>query len=346
MIGKRIDIKPQNDNFGNLGRYIADASHEGEKLLVAWHAGCHSETYEAALVEIEATQGLNTRCKGGKTYHLIVSFRPEDEPKLTPEAFRDIEKAFANALGFKDHQRLCGVHKNTNNMHMHVAYNMIHPERYAKVEPFRDFYKLSEACRAMEEKYGLEIDNGIGRDDPSIQINQRAASMEAHSGQQSFQSYVMEHKAGILQALENAKNWQDVHASLAEYGVMINPRANGLAVVNIKGKEAIKASALDRSLSKKRLTDLFGEYVVPADSLSMIVRHQYNRKPLQAKSPEREKLYKEYKKLIEQRRGRIDSIKNQKEDRIQEIKELYGQERKKLAMQFHCKRLRNPIYQR
>ena len=66
MIAKRIKAKPQNDNYGQLGKYIADASHEGEKLLVAWHAGCLSETYETALMEIQATQAMNTRCKGGE----------------------------------------------------------------------------------------------------------------------------------------------------------------------------------------------------------------------------------------------------------------------------------------
>ena len=82
MIAKRINTKPGNDNSVKLGLYIADASHDGEKLLLAWHEGCLSDTYAGALIEIEATQGMNTRCQGGKTYHLLVSFRPEDEVKL------------------------------------------------------------------------------------------------------------------------------------------------------------------------------------------------------------------------------------------------------------------------
>jgi hypothetical protein len=337
MLAKRIDRDPGYDNYRSLGKYIADASHDGEKLLFAWHAGCQSETYETALMEIEATQEINTRCKGEKTYHLMVSFRPEDEPKLTSETFRDIELAFAESLGFKDHQRLCGVHRNTNNIHMHIAYNMIHPERYTKMEPFRDFYRLSEACRAMEEKYGLQIDNGITKANSSQQIHQRAASMEAHSGEQSFQSYVMSHTEGILRTMEGATSWQDVHVSLAEYGIMIKPHGNGMAVVNIKGKEAIKASAIDRSLSKKRLTDRFGEYMTPLDSPAGSVKHHYNRKPLQAKSPERDKLYEEYKRLMEQQQAQIEAVKQQNAARLQAIKELYSEERKKLSMQFYSR---------
>ena len=345
MIAKRIDRNPENDSFVSLGKYIADASHKGEKLLFAWHVGCQSETYETALVEIAATQEINTRCKGEKTYHMMVSFRPEDEPRLTLEAFRDIELAFAQALGFEDHQRLCGVHRNTNNMHMHVAYNMIHPERYTKIEPFRDFYKLSETCRTMEARYDLSIDNGINKDEPSQQINQRAASMEAHSGEQSFQSYVLDHRESILQALEGAMSWQDVHASLAMYDIMIKPQANGLTVVNKKGKEAIKASAIDRSLSKKRLTDRFGDYLAPSDSPFLAAKHYYNRKPLQSKSPERDELYKVYKNIIEQRQAQIDAVKQENHSRLQGIKELYSEERRKLSMQFHSRSIKTRLRQ-
>ena len=76
-------------------------------------------------MEVEATQGLNTRSTKEKTYHLLVSFRPEDEARLMPEALKAIEERFAAVLGYSEHQRHCGIHKNTNNIHMHIAYNMI-----------------------------------------------------------------------------------------------------------------------------------------------------------------------------------------------------------------------------
>ncbi|MGD9950077.1 MAG: TraI/MobA(P) family conjugative relaxase [Desulfobulbus sp.] len=326
MIAKRINTKPGNGNSRQLGLYIADASHEGEKLLFAWHEGCLSDTYEMALVEIEATQGMNTRCQGGKTYHLMVSFRPEDEAKLTPESMRDIESAFAQALGFGDHQRLCGVHKNTNNMHLHVAYNMIHPEKFTKHEPFRDFYKLSEACRAMETKYGLVVDNGISNDqEPSPQIDQRAASMEAHSGEQSFQSYVLEHKDDLLQTLQGAQNWQEVHVALAGYGMEIKSRGNGLVVISTTGKGAIKASSIDRSISKKRLTDRLGAY--SASIISVTPNKKYDQKPIQPRSEARTKLYPHYKKLLEERTAQMGILRQQATTGLLSIRERYSKQR-------------------
>ncbi|MDL2227134.1 relaxase/mobilization nuclease domain-containing protein, partial [Deltaproteobacteria bacterium OttesenSCG-928-M10] len=87
MISRHIACAPKNDDYRRLARYIADASHKGEKCLMSWCAGCWSgdDEYQLAIKEVEDTQALNTRSTKEKTYHLIVSFRPEDEAKLTPE---------------------------------------------------------------------------------------------------------------------------------------------------------------------------------------------------------------------------------------------------------------------
>jgi len=84
MIAKHVSCKAKNDDYGRLARYIADAGHDGEKCLVSWSAGCWSEDdYDTGIVEAEAVQNLNTRSAREKTYHLLISFRPEDEAKLT-----------------------------------------------------------------------------------------------------------------------------------------------------------------------------------------------------------------------------------------------------------------------
>jgi len=327
MIAKRINIDKANDNPRRLGRYIADASHAGEKLLFAWHSGCQVETYDAALFEIEATQGLNTRCQGSKTYHLMISFRPEDEPSLTKENITNIEKAFAEALGFGDHQRVCGVHKNTNNLHLHIAYNMIHPERFTKHEPFRDFYRLSEVCREMEQRYNLAVDNGVTHE-PGIQprINQRAASMEAHSGEKSFQSFAIDHKDEIESALVESSSWPDAHSALAKIGVKIVPRGNGLAVVSIDGRGAIKASALGRNLAKARLIQRFGNYSPPNQPAHQ--KNRYEREPIQPKNQVREALFHQYENLRAERQMRLQESRHEYFLQKKQILSLFSQQLK------------------
>ncbi len=271
MIAKRIDAgkdsrgNKRHHNYGKLGNYIRDASHEGEKCLMAWHEGCWAPDYDLALVEIEATQALNTRAKSDKTYHLMVSFRPEDEAILTPEAFQRIENAMAEALGLDEHQRLCGVHKNTNNLHLHVAYNLIHPDRLTVATSLHyDFQKLSKACRALEKEFGLVVDNGMEVNNSlEPKISQQAAAMEAHSGEQSFQSFVLGQREPLLAEIEIATDWQEVHQALACYGIEVLPKTNGLVLANMEGKGSIKASAVDRGLSRMHMEERLGAFVEP-----------------------------------------------------------------------------------
>ena len=265
MIAKRIATgKGKSHNIIKLGNYVRDAGHDGEKCLMSWFAGCNALDYDLALAEMAATQAMNTRCRSNKTYHLVVSFRPEDEAKLTTEAFSRIEEAFAGGLGLSGHQRVCGVHRNTNNLHLHIAYNLIHPEKFTTATSLHyDYQKLAQTCRAMEQEFGLEADKGIEAGKAlEPKISQHAAALEAHTGEQSFQSYVLSLKNEIMRRMGTVGNWQDAHQALAEYGIAIKPKANGfvLAPLNDKGG-SLKASSLDKSMSRMRMEQRFGTFV-------------------------------------------------------------------------------------
>ena len=106
-----------------------------------------------AVKEILATQARNTRSRGDKNYHLVVSF-PEGE-RPTREQIEDIEDRLCAALGFEEHQRVSAVHQNTDNWHLHVAINKVHPRTFRNIEPFRDHYRLQEACAELEIRHGL-----------------------------------------------------------------------------------------------------------------------------------------------------------------------------------------------
>ena len=260
MISKRIQCEPQNDNIKRLGAYIG-AGHEREKLFAKWPAGCYAgQDYDLAIDEIKATQAMNTRTKKEKTYHMVVSFHPEDFEKLSLEDFKNIEKEFAAALGFEEHQRLCGIHVNTDHPHMHVAYNMIHKERYTRHDPFYDYYKRDKTCRLLEEKYKLKIDVGV---------------------EQQFSDYVKQSQSDVKQAFDNARDWQSLHEELALYGLTVQMRGNGciLAAIGHKQKDGhhIKLSDFDKNLSKKKLQDRFGSYEKSAGDYE--VKEFFQREP-------------------------------------------------------------------
>ena len=321
MISRHIPHKVANDNYRRLARYIADASHQGEKALMSWCAGCWSgdDEYELGIEEAELIQSLNTRSAKEKTYHLVVSFRPEDEANLTPEVFKEIELEFAKTLGFSEHQRHAGVHQNTDNLHLHVAYNMIHPERRTRHEPYRDFEKRDQLCRALEQKYGLAIDNGRDKNKAKVATNEAAKAYEAHTGQESLFSYAQRHKESIMEALAQANSWSDCHQIFAHYGLRLKPQGNGLVVQAIDGNQSIKASDLDRALSKSKLSSRLGTFEAPAKDQLQAMKPDttYTAAPLQI-NPDRDNLYSQFKTAMQQRRDALESI-NQQDTRLYKI---------------------------
>ena len=341
MISKHVPCHPQHDNYGRLANYIADAGHEGEKCLLSWCKGCVAEDdYTLAIMEAEATQALNTRSGKEKTYHLLISFRPEDEAKLPPEAFKAIEERFAAALGFSEHQRHCGIHKNTNNIHMHIAYNMIHPERLTRHEPFRDYATRDKLCREIEREYGLTVDNGREQRRENA-LSQKAAAIEAHTGQESFESYTKRHKEKILEALDSATHWQDLHEALKTHGLGLKPHGNGLVITDLHGDHAAKASTVDRSLSAKRLQERFGEFR-PYRSLRQIQElSRYQAAPLH-RSPERGELYTRFRTGIETRKNRLETVKEREDKQIAAIRQEWAAKRREIEnMSIHKHNRRN-----
>ena len=165
MISRHIPIAPKNDNYGRLARYIArigEYADGSEPPALAWCAGCASgEDYAEGIAETQDTQALNTRAAGNKSYHLVVSFRPEDQVTLTPEKLREIERRFAETLGLADHQRHCAVHADTGNLHIQIVYNLIHPETLTRNSHSWDYAKRNTLCRLLERDYGLDVDTGM-----------------------------------------------------------------------------------------------------------------------------------------------------------------------------------------
>ena len=176
-----------------LGAYVLDEAHQGEKVAWAGVTNCQSEDPGWAVKEMLATQARNTRSRGDKSYHLVVSF-PEGE-RPTREQLADIEDRLCAALGFAEHQRVSAVHQNTDNWHMHIAINKVHPRTFRNMEPFRDHFRLQEACAELELKHGLVRDNHTPEPNRGSKARGKAADFEAYQGCTSFLQWVRENAA-------------------------------------------------------------------------------------------------------------------------------------------------------
>jgi hypothetical protein len=214
-----------------------------------------SRDLDLALLEIEAVRRQKPDI-ADKTYHLVVSFRSGEQDKLTKDDLMAIESEYAKALGYEDHQRVAGTHINTDNFHMHIAFNKVHPETLKVITPHRDFKILAKVSREMEKKYGLAIDHGMtdGKERDPNKLSPAARNYEAHTWQESFQRHVLKHREEILEGLGKAKNWREAHEVLAGYDISLKLRGNGMVLISSDG-QAMKASQLDRTCSKKKLEE-------------------------------------------------------------------------------------------
>ena len=126
---------------------------------VAWAAAlnCASPNLGWAIEEIECVQRVNIRATTCKNYHYVISF-PEGE---TPprDVLTSIERDISTEVGYRDHQRLLAVHRDTPNLHMHVAVNRVHPQTFLCVDPGLDHNIMRRMTVELEQHYGLQTDS-------------------------------------------------------------------------------------------------------------------------------------------------------------------------------------------
>lgn len=228
MISKKVPVKAATKGkLSRLVNYLLDAKGKGSERVAAvavtnCRSGAEDPTW--AVREMQATQERNQRAKGDKTYHLVVSFRSGEEIAL--EALREIEEEFARSLGFTGHQRVSVVHRDTDNLHLHVAINKVHPERFTLHEPFNDYHVREKLCQRLEQRYGLEADRTqSGRQSPrEAPAQEKAATMEAVAGVESLAGFV---QRTLREATLGARSWPELHEAFGKTASSYRPAATG-----------------------------------------------------------------------------------------------------------------------
>ena len=269
MIARRIPMRnASKSRVVRLAKYLEDKK-SSSRVQDVTITGCYSPDVEGAALEMMAVQAENRQAKSDKTYHLIISFREGERPAR--DTITAIEKRFCENLGYGEHQRISVLHGDTENLHLHVAINKIHPETLRIHEPYYDYKTLARTCSQLEKEYGLAVDNHTSRNKgrPSV-----ATSMEKAGGLESLTGWI---QRNCLSQLQNAKNWKEFHHVCLENGLSLRARGNGFVFVS--DKIHVKASSVDRGLSKKNLEMRLGVFEEYHENLVMPDK-VYRRKPL------------------------------------------------------------------
>lgn len=341
MIAKRITSRAAKPRFARLSKYVVAAqgqldprswtrtadyvlcsgvSTRGEKVGGVRVTNCNTNDPAAATTLIEVTQAANTRSKTDKTYHLVFSFPPGEEPDL--KTLHAIEDQLVAAIGFADHQRISAVHIDTDHLHVHVAINKVHPKGFQNIEPYYDKKKLMETCERLEIEYGLTRTNhGLDGREPKAKVKEKQAQAEVHTGIETITGLVAR---DLAPRLKEASSWTEARKILSDHGLEIKQRGAGLVIGS--GKLWVKASTCDRGLSFKAMTDRLG----PISQESKQPSKPYEPKPRSAHVSSSE-LYARYKQereaMLRARQNGLAQLKYEGEVLKYQLKQWHNTQR-------------------
>lgn len=252
MIAKHIPMKSaRRSSFRELVAYITHAKDKAVRIGEVRVTNCHQQEAQDAVLEVLATQLQNQRACSDKTYHLLISFPAGESP--SPEVLRSIEDEVCNALGFAEHQRVSAVHTDTDNLHLHVAINKIHPKTLAIHNPYCDYKALGAVCERLEHVHGLIHTN---HQTIAPGARNRALDVEYLAGVESLLGWI---RRECLDELRQAQSWGELHQRLSRNSLALQERGNGLVVSDQEGR-TVKASSIARDLSRAQLVKRFGPF--------------------------------------------------------------------------------------
>jgi hypothetical protein len=266
MISKKVAMKtPEKSRFGKLVAYLLDPKGKKTRVGEVTITNCVSTDTTWAVREVAATQQLNARAKSDRTYHLLVSLRAGENPDA--KTLRLIEERFCTELGYAEHQRVSVVHHDTDNVHIHVAINKIHPKTLTLHDPVRDYKTRSKLCAILEHELGLAQDN-------HQRGQTRGNDVTPKSGQESFQAWLQRHAQGFIDAM----TWEEFHGIADAHGVRLDLRANGFVFTNRRSLIHVKASSVDRRLGKTALEARLGTFI-PSEYQQGRGENGYQKRP-------------------------------------------------------------------
>ncbi len=311
MLGKviRKTSSGGGKGFGDVVRYVARDRDDqadlrerfGSPEMGAINLDCPLDAREdrqTAIDILDATAAakVSRRQTGHPAYHIEFSWQQGEHP--TREQAAQAAAHVMRSVGMAEHQAVWAIHRDTDNDHVHLVINRVHPDTHRVQEvPHRDWLRLDKAMREIEAAQGWRHDNGpwiavqreeIGQkpefgivrmsrterarrgllQDPDARVSDKAQRAEQNIGTDAFQRWIAGSPARAIKATLNnpGATWATIHQTAAQYGCVIQPKGSGMIVTTTldDGRVlAAKASQLGRWASKAELEKRLGPYLPP-----------------------------------------------------------------------------------
>ncbi|MDR1136944.1 MAG: relaxase/mobilization nuclease domain-containing protein, partial [Synergistaceae bacterium] len=267
MIAKIIPRKHGSGSFRDSVNYNLGLSRN-DKDKVEYVNTLDIFEPSMAIQEMEALALENTR-SADPVFNCILSWRENEMP--SHEQVDEAVQIVLNELGLEGCQVHYALHRNTENLHMHICVNRIDPETYKARDPAHGWTKkaLEKAARKIELAQGWEIERSgryVVTEDGEIhektdgrwdrtKLSQTARDIEAHTAEKSAERIAHETAAPIIR---EAKSWEELHKMLAEQGIAFDRKGSG-AILRV-GDTIVKASQAGRDISLSKLERRLGTF--------------------------------------------------------------------------------------
>jgi len=216
---------------------------------------CDIDDPEIAGRLMEATADQSLRIQK-PVYHVSIAFDPNDtvsRPRMELVADRVLDN-----LGLREHQAMFVAHRDREHAHVHIVVNRVHPDTGVAWERWQDYPKIERTLRGMERELGLREVPGRLYRAPGHELPERAleTSGERHARERTHEMSFREKVHRHLPELRQAQSWEDLADRLADRGLKIEPKGQGIVITDGE-QQYVQASRVARDLSVRRLEEKF-----------------------------------------------------------------------------------------
>lgn len=274
MIAKKIKNPNTKSSKATRIRKLSDyiikpeLKNKQEKCIYANFRGFICETHSGRVAEMIALAEESVRSKD-PINHYVVSWKQGEQP--TPEQIERAVDIYLKELGLEGHQVIYGLHSDTDNIHLHIEVNRVHPDTLKVIEPNKgfDIEAIHRATAKIEKEQGWQreengryivLENGdtarsLEQSNKPKKPKQTAIDKENLTGEKSAQRIAQERGTEII---KNAKTWQQLHKELEEVGLRYERFGSGAKIY--LDDIALKAGDVYRPASLSSMQKKLGPY--------------------------------------------------------------------------------------
>jgi Relaxase/Mobilisation nuclease domain len=282
MIIKRVKStggKSKSARVKGLTDYITDAkgkSKDKDKIAYTGGRGFIGDSFICHQAEMTALAEDATKSTNPIT-HWMMSWKQGEKPSR--EQVEQAIDILMSELELKDHQVIYALHQDTDNIHLHLAVNRVHPDTLKVIKSGGGFdidiakraiAKIEDVQGWQQEEHGRYqvVDGQTKRSQhppkPTKEPGQIAQQIERHQGIKSAERIAIETGADLIRA---AHDWDDLHDSLADRGMRYEQYGTGAYLY--VGETKLKASSAGRDCSLPQVQKRLGAYQQPPRGLNI-----------------------------------------------------------------------------